>query len=157
MGKLTPPQIDEYFDKHLPYRTRILLAHYRMTRVSWTRDAGTLDACFVAALITARLFLNLLGIGKDKNGGALARYRPHHDDVGADDLGGLLMDPATLPGDEQDLFLAFLKMADKAAAHFTIPIAHDSAKTHDVILRIHHHLKINLYDHTGRVFQDATP
>jgi hypothetical protein len=55
MGKLTPSQIDEYFDNHLPYRIRIMLAHYRMTRESWTGDPGRLDACFVAALVTARL------------------------------------------------------------------------------------------------------
>src|SRR4249920_3007214 len=30
MGKLKPKEIDEYFDVHLPYRTRILLAHYKM-------------------------------------------------------------------------------------------------------------------------------
>jgi hypothetical protein len=157
MGKLKPAEIDEYFETHLPYRTGILLAHYRMTRVPWTGDLGRLNACFVASLVTARLFLNVLGIGKDKRGGALATFVPRPDDVTADDLGGLPIDPATLPKMEQDLFLDFLKMADKSAAHFTTPIAHDWTKTHEVILRIHHHLKINVYDHTGRVFQDATP
>jgi hypothetical protein len=156
MGKLTPAEIDEYFEKHLPYRTGILLAHYRMTRVSWTGDVGRLNACFVASLITARLFLNVLGIGKAKGGVALAPYTPKPDDVTADDLGGLLIDPVTLPKKEQDLFLAFIKMADKAAAHFTIPIAHDLAITHEAVLRIHHYLTINLYGHTGRVFRDAT-
>jgi hypothetical protein len=157
MGKLTPSQIDEYFDDHLPYRIRIMLAHYRMTRESWTGDPGRLDACFVAALVTARLFLNVLGIGKDKTGSALSCYRPHPHDVTADDLGGLLIDPATLPACEQKLFHDFLKMADKAAAHFTVPIIHDWSTTHDVVLRVHHHLKICLYDHTGRTLRDATP
>ena len=41
MGKLTPELIEEYFDVHLPYRTRILLAHYRMTRAPWHGDRVT--------------------------------------------------------------------------------------------------------------------
>lgn len=91
MGKLTPVQIDEYFEKHLPYRTGILLAHYRMTRQSWTGDSGRLNACFVAALVTGRLFLNVLGIGKQS--GVLDRFLPRSDDVTVDDLGGILIDP----------------------------------------------------------------
>jgi hypothetical protein len=112
MGKLTPPQVEEYFDKHLPYRTGILLAHYRMTRGPWTGDPGMLNACFVSALVTGRLFLNVL----------LDRYSPRPTDVTVDDLGGVLIDPATLPKAERDLFLHFLIMADQAAAHFTVPI-----------------------------------
>jgi hypothetical protein len=77
--------------------------------------------------------------------------------VTVDDLGGILIDPATLPQAEQDLPLNFLIMADQAAAHFTLPIDHDWTKTDEVILRIHHHLKVNLYDPTGRMFSDATP
>src|ERR1019366_594875 len=157
MSKLTPPQIEEYFDKHLPYRTGILLAHYRMTREPWTGDPGRLNACFVAALVTGRLFLNVLGVGKKKDKGvwALDRYSPKPGDVTVDDLGGIVIDPAILPGAEQDLFLRFLIMADQAAAHFTVPINHDWTKTHEVILRIHHYLRVNLYEHTGRAFQDA--
>ena len=69
----------------------------------------------------------------------------------------LLIDPAALPARERQLFLDFLKMADKAAAHFTVPITHDWTKTHDVVLRVHHHLKVCLYDYTGRTLRDATP
>jgi hypothetical protein len=150
MGKLTPEEINEYFEKHLPYRTGILLAHYRMTRTPWADDVGRLNACFVASLVTGRLFLNVLGIGKQ--GQSLAPYKPQVDDVTAVDLGGLNVELTALPIDEQTLLFDFLKMADKAAAHFTIPIAHDWAKAHEVILRIHHYLKVYLYDHTGRVF-----
>jgi hypothetical protein len=128
-----------------------------MTRESWTGDPGRLDARFVAGLVTTRLFLNVLGINRDKTGPALSCHIPHPDDVTADDLGGLLIDPATLPARERQLFLDFLKMADKAAAHFTVPITHDWTKTHDVVLRVHHHLKVCLYDYTGRTLRDATP
>jgi hypothetical protein len=130
MGKLTPPQVEEYFDKHLPYRTGILLAHYRMTRGPWTGDPGMLNACFVSALVTGRLFLNVLGVGKKKGKGGyvLDRYSPRPTDVTVDDLGGVLIDPATLPKAERDLFLHFLIMADQAAAHFTVPISHEAPK-----------------------------
>jgi hypothetical protein len=154
MGKLTAAEVDEYFEKHLPYRTRILLAHYRMTRKEWTDDAGWLDACFIAALVTARLFLNMLGIGKKD--GALAKFVPHADDVTVEDLGGQLLDPTALPTAERDLFFNFLTMADKAAAHFTLPMKHDWNKTDEVVLRIHHYVAVNLYDHTRRSFPDAT-
>jgi hypothetical protein len=85
------------------------------------------------------------------------RYSPQDTDVMVDDLGGLLIDPAALASPERDLFLNFLNMADKAAAHFTIPMDYDWTKTHEVILRIHNYLKLNLYDCTGRQFHDATP
>jgi hypothetical protein len=132
MGKLTPVQIDEYFENHLPYRTGILLAHYRMTRESWTGDVGTLNACFVASLVTGRLFLNVLGVGK--KGGQLCPFGGRGDDVNAEDLGGKFIDLAKLPQGDKALFIGFLKMADKAAAHFTMPMTHDWSKTHEVIL-----------------------
>ncbi len=158
MGKLTPTQVDEYFNIHLPYRTGILLAHYRI-RPPWNGSAGLLNAAFVASLVTGRLFLNFLGVGKTSKGGTLAldRFRPQPTDVTVEDLGGLVLDPAKLPKNEQDLFLPFIVMADQAAAHFTMPAPHDWTKTHEVVLLIHHYLKTNLYDPTGRLFQDAAP
>lgn len=136
-----------------------MLAHYRMASTRWTGDVAQLNACFIAALVTGRLFLNVLGIGKRRVGDnvALDRFSPQDSDVMVDDLGCLLIDPAALPAADRDLFLDFLNMADKAAAHFTIPMNHDWAKTREVIHRIHYYLKLNLYDHTGRAFQDATP
>lgn len=120
--------------------------------MAWTGDQGRLDACFIAALVTARLFLNMLGIGK-KNG-RLARHSPELDDVMVNDLGGKLLDPDSLSAAECESFLNFLVMADKAAAHFTLLKSHDWAKTHEVILRIHHYLAVNVYDYTGRPFGD---
>ncbi len=150
MGKLNVGQVEEYFAVHLPYRTRILLAHYKMTRPGgWRGDPAWLDACFVASLVTGRLFLNVLGVGKKD--GKLNRFTPQPDDVTADDLGGKLLNPAELPPADRELFLDFLRMADKAAAHFTLPMNHDWTKTHDVIRRIHHYLKVNLYDQAGRL------
>jgi len=45
-----------------------------MTRASWTGDTGWLNACFIASLVTGRLFLNMLGLGKEA--GALVRFHP---------------------------------------------------------------------------------
>jgi hypothetical protein len=149
MGKLDAGQIEEYFAVHLPYRMRILLAHYKMTGPNgWRGNPAWLDACFVASLVTGRLFLNVLGVGK--KGGVLDCFAPQPDDVTVEDLGGKLLDPAALPTADRDLFLGFLTMADKAAAHFTLPMNHDWTKTHDVIRRIHHYLNVNLYDQAGR-------
>jgi hypothetical protein len=97
------------------------------------------------------------GFGKNNKTGTLAQYEFKPSDVAIDDLGRLLIDPATLPSEEQSLFFNFLAMADKAAAHFTTPTDHDWARTHDVILRIDWYLKLNLYDHIGRALEDAAP
>jgi hypothetical protein len=137
MGKLTPNDINEYFENHLPYRTRIMLAHYKMTHddtganTAWTSNPAWLDGCFVASLVTGRIYLNLLGIGKKH--GALCPFSPQRDDVTVADLSGVLLDPAKLPTNERTLFLNFLIMADKAAAHFTTPRNHDWNMTHEVI------------------------
>jgi hypothetical protein len=97
----------------------------------------------------------MLGVGKKD--GKLCKFASQRDDVNVEDLGGKYIDFPSLPSEDQTLFTGFLKMADKAAAHFTMPMNHEWGKTHDVILRIHHYLKVNLYDHTGRPFKDAIP
>jgi hypothetical protein len=107
MGKLQPQEVVKYLDTHVPYRLGILLAHYRMTRRPWRGDQAILDACFVASLVTARMFLNMLGIDKDKNG--LMCFSPMKTDVCVDDLGGVLIDPATLAAAEQKLCINFPK------------------------------------------------
>jgi hypothetical protein len=121
-----------------------------MTRASWTGDTGWLNACFIASLVTGRLFLNMLGIGK--KAGALGPFSPQPDDVTVDDMGGVLLDPNSLSATDRDLFLNFLVMADKAAAHFTLPMNHDWTKTHEVILRIHHYLTRHSRNQTGWIF-----
>lgn len=94
MGKLNPTQIDDYFAVHVPYRLGILLAHYRMTRPrAWSGPQGIQDACYVASLVTGRMFLNMLGVGKDK--GVLVRFKPLPTDVCVDDMGGEIEDPAS--------------------------------------------------------------
>lgn len=159
MSKLSNKEIEEYFGNHIPYRVGILLAHYKMTHdragndKSWTGSPGPLNACFVASLVTARAFLNLLGIGKRK--GVLCVFEPKSNDITAVDLGGICIHPATLPQNEQELIFDFLRMADQAAAHFTTPQAHDWSRTHEVIKLIRGYVKANLYDATGRTGLEA--
>jgi hypothetical protein len=127
MGKLTESQIDEYFAVHLPYRTRILLAHYRMTREPWRGDRAQLEAAFEASLITGRMYLNVLGISKNRHD-VLVPSRPQDDDVSAGDLGGTLVEIATLTPEDVSLFTGFLRMVDKGAAHLTMPMQHRSSR-----------------------------
>jgi hypothetical protein len=152
MGKLAPLQIDEYFEIHLPYRTRILLAHYRMTRAPWNADRGQLEAAFEASLITGRMYLNVLGVSKNRHD-VLQPTRFQDDDVGAADLGGSSIDISTLTPHDVSLFTGFLKMADKGAAHLTMPMQHPVEQTHIAVVRICELVKTHLYDATGRTFE----
>ncbi len=159
MGKLSDTQIKEYFSTHLPYRTRILVAHYWMTRKSWTVERGDvawLQGCFEASLITGRMYLNVLGISKNKND-QLVRPVFRDDDVNAEDLGGKLVDLTTLPAGDRDLFIGFLKMADKGAAHLTVPMTQPWEETHVAISRICRYLQIHLYDPAGETLEGAAP
>jgi len=156
MHKLNANQINEYFDVHLPYRTRILLAHYKMRHtaegafVQWTGHQAWLDACFVASLITARLYLNMVGIGKNRHGTALVDFDAKRDDVTVDDLGGTRVSIPSISLSDQKMLLDFIIMADKAAAHFTTPIPHDRTTIPKVILMIHRYVKTHLYDVVGK-------
>jgi hypothetical protein len=159
MSKLNDTQIEEYFSTHLPYRTRILVAHYWMTREPWTvkrGDGAWLDACFEASLIAGRMYVNALGISKTKHD-QLVPSVFRDDDVSAEDLGGTLIDLATLSADDRHLFVGFLKMADKGAAHLTVPMKHPWEETHVAISRICWHLKVCLYDPAGMTLEGAVP
>ena len=150
MGKLQPHEVVEYLDKHVPYRVNIMLAQYRIALQHLPVSKDINDACYIASLVTARMFLNMLGIGKDFHATRLLCFKPLDTDVCVDDMGGTLIDPATLPSADQDLLLNFLKMADQAAAHFTVPINHNWQMSHKVILLVYELLKVNLYDRVGR-------
>jgi len=148
MDKLRPDQIIEYLDLHVPYRVNIMLAQYRIARRNLPVGKDINDACFVASLVTTRLFINMLGITKDVTG--ISVFKPRLTDVCVDDMGGTLIDPETLPPADRELILNFLKMADQAAAHFTVPIKHKWERSHEVILLVYELLKVNLYDRVGR-------
>lgn len=116
----------------------------------WTGDPVLLNACFVASLVTARLYLNVLGLGKGNAATPLVPYRAQPDDATAGDLAGKCVDIATIPLADQRKLRSFIVMADKAAAHFTVPHPHDRKPIPEVIRLIHGYLKTNLYDPTGR-------
>lgn len=149
-------QIGEYFQKHLPPRVRGLIAHYRMTHEGGTAlpktyrgDLGQLEACYIASLVNGRMFLNLIGIGKGE--GSLVPFDFKGDDVSAEQLGGTLLKVSDLTPDDVELFRGFIRMADKAAAHFTLPIDHPWERSHEAILRIYECVSTHLYGPTGKV------
>jgi len=151
MGKLSQDEIERHFAEDLPYRTAILLAHYKMSRESWTCERGPLpwlNSCFVASLIVGRTYLNMLGIGK--SGDVLVPFDFKKDDVSFEDLGSTLVEVSTLTADERGLLLGFIIMADKAGAHFTLRRDHPWKRTPEAIEWIYRHLKVNLYDFVHR-------
>ena len=156
MGKLDARQIETYFEINLPPRVRGLIAHYRMTHEpgstvpkAWRGDLGQLEACYLASLVNGRMFWNLMGVGKDRDG-ALKPFRFENDDVSAEDLGGKLLDVPGLTVEDDELFRVFIRMADKAAAHFTLPFDHPWERSHEAILRIYQLVSANLYEPAGR-------
>ena len=150
MSKLTQKQIEDYFHKHLPYRTRILLCHSRLGALGpWRGDIAVLQACFEASLITGRMYLNMLGIHKNRKD-QLVPNQFWPDDVSVEDLGGKFIDIKSLSFSDRELFIGFLKMADKGAAHLTLPYKHPWERTHEAIERIMYYLKVNLYEATNR-------
>jgi hypothetical protein len=98
------------------------------------------------------MYLNVLGVAKNKHD-VLVRFSPKDDDVGAADLGGTYIDITLLTPDDVTLLTGFLKMADKGAAHLTLPMPHPVDQTHIAIVRICELVKAHLYDATGRIFE----
>jgi hypothetical protein len=154
MSKLTPQQIEEYFKIHLPYRNRILMAHKNLCDLGpYHGNPAILQSCFEASLITGRMYLNVLGISKKNNQIDRSNYRI--DDLSAIDLGGQLVNLNTLSQMDKDHFLNFIIMADKGAAHLTIPRQHDLENTHLVIEKIVASITTHIYYPTGRQFTIA--
>ena len=150
MGKLSGIQIEEYFNKHLPYRNRVLLAHKNIcSKGCYNGEPAILQACFEASLVTGRMYLNVLGIKMGKNG--LMKMDFRKDDISAQDLGGELVDVPKIPLKDGDLFMGFLKMADKNV-HLTQPMNHPWNKTRKAIDLIVTYLKKYLYVPTKHDF-----
>lgn len=157
MSKLSKKQIEEFFNEHLPYRNQVLTIHRKLCTLGpYVGNQAILRACFEASLATGRTYLNVLGV-KINNRGQLEANRFRSDDVSAEDLGGSLIDVNSLPSSDKDLFIGFLKMADKGAAHLTLPMNHPWQRTHEAIDRILHYLRANLYTPTGHVMDIQVP
>ncbi len=151
MSKLTSEQIDEYFEIHLPYRNRILIAHKNICAIGpYHGNRAILESCFEASLITGRMYLNVLGIGKVNSRIQRPKYHTDDDNLNAEDLGGNLIDLSTLSQIDKEDFLNFLIMADKGAAHLTKPRVHHWENTHAVIDKIINYVKTNIYSPANR-------
>ncbi|MCF8454139.1 MAG: hypothetical protein K9G42_13105, partial [Pedobacter sp.] len=117
-------------------------------------NPALLDASFEASLITGRMYLNVLGVSKKNNSIDIPIYKT--DDLNATDLGGKLIDLSTLSQTDKDDFFNFLIMADKGAAHLTLPRRHDWENTHFVIDKIVSYVKTHIYSPAGRLFEQAS-
>ncbi len=149
-----PVNVEEWFDNHLKYRTRVLLAHYKMShtpegeKLSWTASRGPmswLEACFEAGLVNGRMYLNFLGLSVSNDGPLRKIDKRRDDEVGIEHFGGACLDPLSLSESDRRLFHDFLVMANKGGAHFTKPRDYDLSIFHETILRIHAHLETSLY------------
>ena len=143
MKKLSDTQIEEYFNKHLPYRNQVLLAHKNLCdKGPYNGDPAILRACFESSLVTGRMYLNMIWIRKKQD--SLVKNNFRQDDISAEDLGGKLVDISKISASDKNLFVGFLKMADKNV-HLTQPMNHPWDKTHEVIVCIVSYLKQYLY------------
>ena len=150
MEKLTKALIEEYFNNYLPYRSRILIAHRNLAKdKDYSGDVSILQACFEASLVTGRMYLNVLGISRNYKD-ELIEKKFKEDDISATDLGGNLVDIEELPDNEYNLIVGFLKMADKGAAHLTMPYNHPVNETYKAIELIIKLIKEHIYIPVGR-------
>lgn len=146
MAQLSHEEVERFFEVHLPYRIGVLMAH---SELGLCPSGSRQNACFTGSVVTARVLLNFLGIGK--KGTALERYSSRHaDDVSIEDLGGRPVEIDKLAPGDRDLILGFLQMADKATAHSTKERPHQWQSTDSALQLVFDLLRTHLYEPTGR-------
>jgi hypothetical protein len=166
--QLTVQERDDFFSAHLPHRLTLLRAF--RDRQNWGgnwQGTGDIYRCLKdSALISIRLFLQAMGLkGKydvTQQDYRLERRNPSPrflDDVYIDQLGGQLVDPATIKIDDQRLLAGIYCRAEKELAHLT---THDEAKfnTSNALIEginlVEGLLRLNLYDKVGRQLPPVT-
>ncbi len=140
MPKMDQAGIDEYRTKHLPYVLGVMRGHKKLTdRGPYHGDVDILHATFVSSVAAGRMLPNFIGITLDRTNSHLKKFRPNYpDDVTMEDLGGRMADVDALNRDavRRDLLAGFIKMADKAAAHMTVPEKRPWERTHEAMAEI---------------------
>lgn len=97
MAILTDSQIDDYCNRHLPYIRGVMLAHYVLiAKGPYKDDARILNATFLGSLIAGRMILEFLGVGLEPSTMQAKRPVKKNDSVWIDDLGGELVQIASL-------------------------------------------------------------
>lgn len=116
---ISSPEREHWLKRHVPYRIRALngLQIYKDSPESSKAYHSLLPALFEGCLICCRWSASFLGLIVEKRLLKKADTRPRPSDVFCIDLGGTLIDPATLLPAEQDLLLKVFVTAHVGTAH----------------------------------------
>lgn len=120
---LTPAQVEEYFNEHIPYRLNQLLgfrlykAHLGpgMSRAMQRRIGPSMVE---AAAISGRLFLDVLGVTETREGLA-PKTKWRRNDVSLLSFGLPLIHVNSIPVEDRSVLKTFLFQASKSTAHLT--------------------------------------
>lgn len=163
---LTATEVDEFFDKHLPYRQSMLLTHKLISK-DRPELLGSLPkelrhrimVCNVeASLIASRMFIEFLGLGI-RYPLRLVQSRSYF--VTADgnsyevkvvDLGGHWVELTSLSTSEQQLIANLYVLGHVATAHLTYnsPFGGQWQLIHEGVDLVSRLLKEHLYDVVGK-------
>lgn len=166
---LTPDDINDCFERHLPYKLGMLRTWLRVYEKpkSLQVDCDFLRHIFHATIETAavhaRLFLHFLGVTvkiAEENGAKcrkLVPYDPRSDDLMVTALGGKCVEIGQIQKKDAELVAIFLEGTNKACAHFTLNSGHkfDWNDLPTVISLVEGWLRSNLYDVVGRAYPDV--
>jgi hypothetical protein len=129
---LSPEKIEEFFNKHLPYRMGILLTYVNIEKDSksiFRKDIGVRNCTFEACLVMCRVLMNFLGINIDiyddkppklKSQGWFSHNNIISYEVKVEDLGGKFVEidnDNDLIEEQRDLLARVYLMANNASAH----------------------------------------
>jgi hypothetical protein len=114
------PEREKWLDSHVPYRMQILrgLTIYKEQGGLTGPLLPIFPSIFEGALMACRWATHFLGV-KLENGSLQHPRQRTHRDVFVFDLGGNLLDPATLLQEERALLTTVLQGANLASAHPT--------------------------------------
>ncbi|MBL7684386.1 MAG: hypothetical protein JNK00_13600 [Flavipsychrobacter sp.] len=161
--KLSPTEIEQFFDDHLPYKITQLKTHhcykkYLNEKLSGTPLARKYEICAIEiSFVAGRLFMDFLGLGLDKKDKKLVEKRPYKtDDITVIDLGGKWIDVNSLTEEQKNTLAIFYHRGNKGSAHLTWEKREkDGWETlDDGVEIITSLLKTHLYDIVGKPMKE---
>ncbi|MGA8479529.1 MAG: hypothetical protein WB696_16355 [Chthoniobacterales bacterium] len=137
--KLSNEQIEKFLGAHLPHRLTLLRTFRERKSCVDVQGRGDIYRCLKdSGLIAIRLLLKAMGLQGCQNGdGAYLLIKGASrapDDVTIDQLGGELVDPSSIPLDDQRLLAGIYCRANKELAHLTL-VYNDEFNAPEKILR----------------------
>lgn len=139
--------IQEYLDKHIPYRINSMLAHdlimhrkkqshFHPIKDNCYGDSLVVEPIFEISLIFARSLLNFIGISKQNKSDTLIPFAPKNDDL---TIKSLFPSRSFCPLNDQiviDNYAALcmiIKLSNKSVAHLTSEITETLSTDHDIL------------------------